>query len=137
MSGWSLRKEPGERPLYDCEAQPPICRARVSNMVWRPLAYEARWDFDSRCLALGLPRVHWPRFDKLLGRELCVLFWSVATVGDRDEAAKVAQRWRQVSPEGRWWLYYMTSGQGAEAGHSPEILRGWRAALSVAFLSTK
>jgi len=63
-----------------------------------------------------------------LGKELCVLCWSVedAPINDIPNAI---QNWEALAPEERWWLFTMTvatTGQALQKGI------GWRKALRAA-----
>jgi len=63
-----------------------------------------------------------------LGKELCILCWSVEEASI-DDIPNAIRNWEALVPQERWWLYTMTvatSGQAMQKG------LGWRKALRAA-----
>ena len=105
-------------------------RAEIDRKHWPKLADAAKREFNSRLRARKLPVGRWQpgciKVERLLGKELCVLAW--ACEGEAD-CARAIERWQNLAPEERWWLFTKTA---AEAGRAEERQGGWRRALRAA-----
>jgi len=113
----------------------PSLRVLIDRGRWLALA-KPFWDEANRRLRTnGLPTQKFVKSPSKtvpvhpsLGKELCVLCWSVedAPINDIPNAI---QNWEALAPEERWWLFTMTvatTGQALQKG------TGWRKALRAA-----
>lgn len=111
-------------------------RCRLPRVAWTAIADELKRVLNERLKEKGLGTSRWSsgtnRVERLLGREICVLAWSV-------EAAPLAlvstgiRSWGALKPEERWWLFSMAASL---TGTSADTDIGWRKALRVALTET-
>jgi hypothetical protein len=124
-----------ERPTGATSPNDPALRVIIDRNRWQGLA-SAFWDDANRRLrANGLPAAKYQRnpskpvpIHPSLGKELCVLCWSVEEASI-DDIPNALRNWESLAPEERWWLYTMTvatTGQALQKGV------GWRKALRAA-----
>ena len=108
-----------------------ILKLRISKYKWSKLATDVAAEFNSRLkngkkpvgrfLSGGVP------VEKLMGKELMVLLWSVEN-SDPAVIPTAIRNWKGLQPEERWWLYTMTNAStGGINDH-----KGWRMALRYA-----
>lgn len=104
-------------------------RVRLLRHIWTAIAATACSDFNARLKAAKLAPSRWHTganlMDRLLGKELCVLAWAAETATE-EQIPIIANKWEDLRPEERWWLFAMTV---AEAGLPEDTQRGWRRAL--------
>lgn len=107
-------------------------RCRVPRPVWRAIADDVRRVLNERLKEGDLPTSRWStgtnKVERLLGKELCVLAWSV----ERAETGLIPgaiKRWVGLRPEERWWLFAMTA---RSTGSVEDADIGWRKALRIA-----
>ncbi|WP_439576907.1 DUF3780 domain-containing protein [Elioraea sp.] len=108
-----------------------ILRCEASRAVWDAVSPEARAEFNRRLKAENKPAGRWgadeTAVQRLFGKELLVLLWTVELPDVRPEEIAVAIRnWLGLKPEERWWLYTMTA---AATGLAHQAGMGWRGAL--------
>lgn len=123
----------GRAPM-DREAQwapETILRCEAPREVWDEISGEARTEFNRRLKHEEKPAGRWgadeTAVQRLFGKELLVLLWSVELPDVRPEEVGVAIRnWHGLKPEERWWLYTMTA---AATGLAHQAGMGWRGAL--------
>lgn len=112
--------------------QEPTIRCRLSRGAWDAVAGTLENDFNPRLHAKGLKRSKWKtgdnQVDRILGRELCLLAWTVEQLPphlyDRAKAS-----WKALRPEERWWL---TTRCEVDGGEADDEIVGWRKALPYA-----
>ena len=97
----------------------------------RPRPRSGYLEFNRRLKAEGKKAGRWltgPNgVQRLLGKELLVLVWSIEQDEVGEEVTLVAVRnWLDLKPEERWWLYTMTV---AVTGYASQKGLGWRHAL--------
>lgn len=111
-------------------------RCRLSRKAWNGIKEEARRVLNERLREKKLKPSRWSagenKIERLLGREFCLLAWSV-------EAAKselydqACASWSALRPEERWWLFRMCDNA---AGGAEDVDIGWRKAVRIAFTET-
>lgn len=69
------------------------------------------------------------RIDRILGREVCVLFWALEGCPAGQESV-VVDLWRTYRPEDLWWIFIQSDLDGRDVLAEP---KGWRKALPVIF----
>lgn len=110
-------------------------RARIDTSSWAAISEIVRDDFCVRLKAKKLPGYKWSRgetvIDRMLGKELCVLFWAVEQARDAAQALVMATHRQALRPEERWWLYAQAAAQNNDPG--TKSATGWRKALFHAF----
>jgi hypothetical protein len=115
-----------EKPLTkDSRAQTV---ATLPNTTWQQIASAFTRDIKHR-----IPKIskssdlqtgeNW--LPRLIGKELCVLAWAVEKASPVQIQAAL-QRWSNLTPEERWWLFNMASADLSAC------LKGWKLALQVA-----
>lgn len=104
-------------------------RALIARELWAKIRDDARRDFNLRLKEKNLKPGTWnagkTKLDRFLGKELCVLAWSVEHAST-EECPIICQKWLALRPEERWWLYTKTA---AGAARAEDGQRGWRKAL--------
>ncbi|MFA1626915.1 DUF3780 domain-containing protein [Rhizobium mongolense] len=109
-------------------------RANLVKAKWDAISGEVRLEFNRRLKSERKKVGSWSlgnnAVQRLLGKELLVLVWSVEGDNISIEQCEVAIRnWIGLKPEERWWLYTMTA---ASTGYAHQIGLGWRGALAQA-----
>ena len=106
-----------------------VDRVLLDRPRWTAIRAEVQRAFNARLTAHGLKTSAWKvgdnPVDRLLGKELCVLAWTVEQM-DTEKIPVAVRNWLALRPEERWWLFGMTAmstGGPADAG------KGWRLAL--------
>lgn len=69
------------------------------------------------------------RIDRILGREICILFWALEGCPAGQEDA-VIDFWQTYRPEEMWWIFIQADQDGRHYDTAP---KGWRAALPIIF----
>jgi hypothetical protein len=113
-----------------------LLRCRLSRRAWNGIRDEAKRILNERLKEKDLKAGRWNvganKVERLLGRELCVLAWSVeAAQPDAYPAACAA--WAALKPEEKWWLFRMCD---AATGAAEDADIGWRKALRIALTET-
>jgi len=113
----------------------PALRVMIDRNRWLALAPPFWEEANRRLRANGLPSCKFLKnpskpvpVHPSLGKELCVLCWSVEEA-PVDDIPNALHNWEALAPEERWWLYTMTvatTGQALQKG------LGWRRALRAA-----
>ena len=112
-----------------CDETSVIDRIYLERIRWTAIRAHIQRDFNSRLKSHDLTTSTWKvgenLVDRLLGKELCVLAWSVEFI-DMDRISIAIRNWLALRPEERWWLFGMTaiSTGGLDSGG-----KGWRVAL--------
>lgn len=125
----------GERSVDPPSPSDPSLRVVIDRLRWQALA-PAFWDeANHRLRANGLPPAKFQKnpakpvpVHPSLGKELCVLCWSVEDASP-DDIPNALRNWEALAPEERWWLYTMTV---ATTGQAMQKGLGWRKALRAA-----
>ena len=106
-----------------------IDRVLLERPRWTAIRSEVQRAFNARLKQHKLATANWKvgdvPVDRLLGKELCVLAWTIEEL-EREHFALAVRNWLALRPEERWWLFGMTSmatGGVHDSGH------GWRLAL--------
>lgn len=109
-----------------------IERCRLSQEAWNAIRKEAERVLNERLKEKKLATSRWKtgknQVERLLGRELCVLAWSVEVAG-KDTIPNAIRNWGAFKPEERWWLFSMAASL---TGTSQDVDVGWRKAIRVA-----
>lgn len=109
-------------------------RVILKRGIWDLIAEDVKAEFNRRLRIYGHKTSKWPQagqvpIDRTLGKELCVLAWSVEEC-DPALIPIAIRNWLGLVPEERWWLYTMTN---AATGHALTGRgKGWRKALRYA-----
>ena len=113
----------------------PALRVIIDRNRWQGLAPAFWEDANRRLRANGLPPAKYQKnpsravpVHPSLGKELCVLCWSVEEASF-DDIPNALRNWEALAPEERWWLYTMTV---ATTGQAMQKGLGWRKALRAA-----
>jgi len=106
-----------------------VKRAVVPRDAWRGVVEDATRYLNQRLrknkIKVSKFRLGENRVERILGRELCVLAWSVERASA--DAAKIAgRRWSSYRPEELWWLYQQIE---RDAGTWDALDVGWRRAI--------
>ncbi len=108
-------------------------RCRLKRSAWRGIADEAKRVLNERLKEKKLSASRWSvgenKVERLLGKELCVLAWSVEAAEENLIPLTVAG-WSSLRPEERWWLFSMAAHA---TGTAEDTDIGWRKALRIAF----
>ena len=109
------------------------CKLRLS--YWKKVKREVQASFNKRLKDHKLKTSSWKTghnlVDRLLGKELCVLAWTIEDLSD-ENIPLALNSWIGLRPEERWWLFGMVvraSEEDYQKGY------GWRAALKIALTS--
>ena len=105
-----------------------ILKIEITVRTWRRIADDVKREFNRRLKEDGIKAGKWIRsgeipVQKLLGKELMILVWSLQGVNE-NKIPKALSNWSGFMPEERWWLYTETN---AARGSDDEM--GWRKAL--------
>ena len=99
--------------------------ARVQVYIWNALVHEVENEFNPRLradkLRMGKFGVGANGVERLLGKELTVLLWSLEDCPS-SAVPTALKNWLALMPEERWWLYTQTAA-------APQ---GWKKALKCA-----
>lgn len=102
----------------------PQYRALIARQRWMEISGIVQREFNKRLKKINLAPGRWKAgenpVDRLLGKELCVLFWAIDKT-DPQQIGQAARNWLALRPEERWWLFGMAAREDC-----------WRQALSVA-----
>ncbi len=90
-------------------------------------------EFKARCTEKKLPATsvvaRTTRYERVLGRELAVLFWALEDATTQEEATPICRAWSKLRPEDRWTLYHFVA---AEGGLADQRDTPWRRAIRAA-----
>ena len=104
-------------------------RVLLDRPRWTAIRSEVQRAFNTRLKAHNLKTSAWKAgdnpVDRLLGKELCVLAWSVEDM-EMDKIPIAVRNWLALRAEERWWLFGMTA---VATGTIKDAGRGWRLAL--------
>jgi hypothetical protein len=107
-------------------------RCRLPRYAWSAIAEDLRRHFNERLKEKRLAGGRWTsgpnKVERLLGRELLVLAWSVERAAP-ELIGNALRNWLALKPEERWWLYAVTA---AATGGAEQAELGWRKALRIA-----
>lgn len=111
-------------------------RCRLSRKAWNGIKEEAKRVLNERLREKNLKPSRWStgdnKVERLLGREFCLLAWSVEAAKPESYDQACAS-WSALRPEERWWLFRMCDNA---AGSAKDIDIGWRKAVRIAFTET-
>ncbi len=106
-----------------------IVRVILERPRWTAIRSEVQRAFNVRLKERNLKTSAWKvganQVDRLLGKELCVLAWSIEGM-DFDHIPIAVRNWLALRPEERWWLFGMTA---ITTGGVNDGGKGWRLAL--------
>lgn len=106
-----------------------IDRVLLDRPRWMAIRAEVQRAFNARLAAHGMKAGAWKvgdnSVDRLLGKELCVLAWSVEQM-EMEKIPVAVRNWVALRPEERWWLFGMTA---MSTGGVMDAGKGWRVAL--------
>lgn len=106
-----------------------IDRVLLNRPRWTAIRAEVRRAFNARLAKYGIKPGTWKvgdnPVDRLLGKELCVLAWSIEQM-EMEKIPIAVRNWLALRPEERWWLFGMTA---MNTGGPLDTGKGWRIAL--------
>ena len=106
-----------------------IDRVVLDRSRWTAIRGEVQRTFNARLKTHDLKTSAWKvgdnPVDRLLGKELCVLAWSVEYM-EINKIPVAVRNWLALRPEERWWLFGMTA---MATGTIKDAGCGWRVAL--------
>lgn len=109
-----------------------ILRCSLKLPYWKKVKHDVQVSFNQRLREHKLKVSSWNTgsnlVDRLLGKELCVLAWTIENI-NIENIPLALNSWIGLLPEERWWLF------GKAVGGSEEDFKngyGWRAALKIA-----
>jgi hypothetical protein len=109
-----------------------ILRCRLSRSAWAAIKDEVTRVLNDRLREKKLKTSRWSagdnKVERLLGRELCLLAWSVEAASP-EEIPTACMSWAALTPEERWWLFRMCDNAGGTADDGDF---GWRKAVRIA-----
>lgn len=112
-----------------------ILRCRLKLPYWKKVKREVQVSFNKRLRQHKLEASKWKignnSVDRLLGKELCVLAWTIENL-NAEYIPLALNSWIGLRPEERWWLFGMAI-RASEDDHKRGY--GWRAALKFALTS--
>ena len=89
-----------------------IDRVLLDRKRWTAIRAETQRAFNVRLKAHDLSTSAWRvgenQVDRLLGKELCVLTWTVEHL-EMSKIPVAVRNWIALRPEERWWLFGMTA----------------------------
>lgn len=108
-----------------------VLRIEISRHKWNLVNKDLTLEFNVRLKKekhkIGRFKSGGTPVEKLFGKELMVLLWSIED-SDPTVIPTAVRNWKGLMPEERWWLYTMTN---ASTGHMNDK-KGWRIALRYA-----
>jgi len=111
-----------------------LCRAVIARENWHQVAEGLKSYLNRRLKEKGIRGSRFSmgdnRIERILGREICVLSWSIEDA-TRSEAAIAFTRWSSHRPEELWWLFQQIDRDGGE-WDAPKT--GWRVAIKHALI---
>lgn len=117
------------------DANSVILRCRLKLPYWKRVKRELQVSFNKRLREHKLKTSEWKTgsnsVDRLLGKELCVLAWTIENL-NIENIPLALNSWIGLRPEERWWLFGMAC-RGSEDDYKRGY--GWRAALKFALTS--
>lgn len=132
----SITEHYGVRVGIDNDDEETVVRCIMERKVWSQISEPTKKNFNARLRDHGMKTSRWTvgenKVERLLGKELLVLAWSVEAAKAED-IPNAIQMWAGFRPEERWWLYHITA---ASMGTANDREKGWRKALRVAFTET-
>ena len=109
-----------------------IDRVLLERHRWGAIRAEVQRAFNARLSEHNLANAAWKvgdnPVDRLLGKELCVLAWTIERL-DPEKIGIAVRNWLALRPEERWWLFGMTA---IATGGVADSDKGWRVALRYA-----
>lgn len=122
----------GDNPNVD-----KIVRASFPKNIWDKISKPLKEDFNPRLEEKKIKKGNWiighNKVDRILGKELCLLVWSIEQAESISDMENIKNKWESLSPEERWWLFRMVSISSGKAEDKIKT-KGWRKAISLAFL---
>lgn len=122
--------------IHDYDPEKP--RAQLPMAVWEAVAGYVQKDFNARLKEKGYKVGKWKTegevlIDRLLGRELSLLWWALEGVeaNDHTRIGAAVRAWQSLRPEERWWLASMVANV---AGGPGDGNKGWRRAVRTALV---
>lgn len=107
---------------------PDILRSNVTRTNWNIVKTVVQRTFNNSLKQHKLQTSKWKAgdnlVDRLLGKELCVLAWSIER-SSNDNTRRALQNWCALRQEDRWWLFGMADRSSS-----------WKIALGYAFGAT-
>lgn len=109
-----------------------IVRCRLPRAAWSAIAEEAKRVLNERLKEKKIATSRWSsgvnKVERLLGRELCLLAWSVESA-PKDLVPAAVRNWTALRPDERWWLFSMAA---STTGGADDADIGWRKAIRIA-----
>jgi hypothetical protein len=109
-----------------------IARCHLPRAAWSGIAEEAKRVLNERLKEKKLSTSRWSsgtnKIERLLGRELCVLAWSIEAAS-KDLIPNALRNWVGLRPDERWWLFSMAAWM---TGGVDDADIGWRKAIRIA-----
>lgn len=108
-----------------------VLRAQITRRVWARVRQQLQHYLNARLRGRGLKTSRFSaggnRVDRLLGRELCLLFWALEGAGeDIGTIDLVYHNWLAYTPEEMWWMFQQVA---KSQGRVDSPIRGWRQAV--------
>lgn len=113
-----------------------IRRGFIKRTSWTKIRTDVKNSFNDRLESRKLKPSSWNTgnnlVDRLLGKELCVLAWSIERL-NKENVPCALHNWLGLRPEERWWLFGMATRDSED-----DIKRGygWRIALGYALATS-
>lgn len=117
------------------EEHSKVLRSQLRLPYWKKVKHEVQVSFNRRLKEHKLKTSSWKTgnnlVDRLLGKELCVLAWTIEDI-NIDSIPLALNSWIGLLPEERWWLFKKAVG-----GSDDDFKNGygWRSALRIALTS--
>ena len=119
----------------ESEQNSVILRCNLKLSYWKKIKNDVQVSFNQRLRERKLKVSSWKignnLVDRLLGKELCVLAWTIENLNIENTPLALSS-WIGLLPEERWWLFgkaVRTTEEDYKRGY------GWRSALQYALTS--
>lgn len=116
-------------------------KADISKSQWNKIASTLKFEFNQILKQQGNNTSNWTigeNFtEKLIGKELLLLIWSIEDTEDSDDINRAILNWRGFSREERWWLFTIINAATGtiSVDNLTNTQIGWRSAIKIAFIS--
>lgn len=128
--------------VYECinndNTEEKTLRTVISKRVWLKIAPFLEREFNSVLSSYSIKKGKFKVGDniveRLLGKELCLLLFSIEHYEcDSNDFSQAIHNWSAIEREFRWFLYTMVDTSAGEY-NTDNLTKGWRGAIKLALL---
>lgn len=126
--------------IYECvsndNGEEKTLKIVIPKKVWLKVAPFLEREFNNLLSSYSLKKSKFSVGDniieRLLGKELCLLLFSIEHLDNNsDDISQAIHNWSAIEREFRWFLYTMVDTSAGEYSDS-NIYKGWREAIKIA-----